>query len=61
MSTMEASEALKNHLKNHLSDLLQTHESYQIQWESRLDDAAALCRKENLKWQGLRRFPDHAA
>ena len=40
---------LKDHLKNHLSDLLQTHESYQIQWESRLDDAAALCRKENLK------------
>ena len=38
---------LKDHLKNHLSDLLQTHESYQIQWESRLDDAAALCRKEN--------------
>ena len=49
MSTMEASEALKDHLKNHLSDLLQIHESYQIQWESRLDDAAALCRKENLK------------
>ena len=44
MSTMEASEALKDHLKNHLSDLLQTHESYQIQWESRLDDAAALRR-----------------
>ena len=36
---------LKDHLKNHLSDLLQTHESYQIQWESRLDDAAALGRK----------------
>ena len=52
---------LKDHLKNHLSDLLQTHESYQIQWESRLDDAAALRRKENLKWQGLRRFPDDAA
>ena len=61
MSTMEASEALKDYLKNHLSELLQIHESYQIQWESRLDDAAALCRKENLKWQGLRRFPDHAA
>ena len=61
MSTMEASVELKDHLLNHLSDLLQTHESYQIQWESRLDDAAALCRKENLKWQGLRRFPDHAA
>ena len=44
MSTMEASEALQDHLKYHLSDLLQTHESYQIQWESRLDDAAALRR-----------------
>ena len=53
MSTLDALKALKDHLKNHLSDLLQTHESYQIQWESRLDDAAALCRKENLKWQGL--------
>ena len=49
MSTMEASEALKDHLKNHLSDLLQTHESYQIQWESRLHTAVALGRKENLK------------
>ena len=38
---------LNDHLKNHLSELLQIHESYQIQWESRLDDAAALCRKEN--------------
>ena len=46
MSTMEASEALKDHLKNHLSDLLQTHESYQIQWESRLHNAVALGRKE---------------
>ena len=44
MPTMKALEALKDHLKNHLSDLLQTHESYQIQWESRLDDAAALRR-----------------
>ena len=54
-------EAVKDYLKNHLSELLQIHESYQIQWESRLDDAAALCRKENLKWQGLRRFPDDGA
>ena len=46
MSTMEASEALKDHLKNHLSDLLQTHELYQIQWESRLNKTVALCRKE---------------
>ena len=36
---------LKDHLKNHLSDLLQTHESYQIQWESRLHNAVALGRK----------------
>ena len=47
MSTMEALEAVKDHLKNHLSELLQIHESYHIQWECRLDDAAALCRKEN--------------
>ena len=40
-------EAVKDYLKNHLSELLQIHESYQIQWESRLDDAAALGRKEN--------------
>ena len=53
--------ALNHHPLNHLSDLVQIHESYQIQWESRLDDAAALCRKENLKWQGLRRFPHDGA
>ena len=47
MLEIRTSMALIDHLKNHLSDLLQTHESYQIQWESRLDDAAALCRKEN--------------
>ena len=39
--------ALNHHPLNHLSDLVQIHESYQIQWESRLDDAAALGRKEN--------------
>ena len=50
MSTMEASVELKDHLLNHLSDLLQTHESYQIQWESRLNDAVALCRKYYLKF-----------
>ena len=41
MSTMEASVALKHHLLNHLSDLVQIHESYQIQWESRLNNAVA--------------------
>ena len=45
MSTMEASVELKDHLLNHLSDLLQTHESYQIQWESRLNNAVAACAK----------------
>ena len=44
MLDMTASVELKDHLLNHLSDHFQTHESYQIQWESRLDDAAALRR-----------------
>ena len=39
-----ASMALNHHPLNHLSDIVQIHESYQIQWESRLDDAAALRR-----------------
>ena len=43
---MKASVELNDHLRNHLSDLLQTHELYQIQWESRLNTAVALCRKE---------------
>ena len=47
MLDVKASVALKDHLLNHHSDLVQIHESYQIQWESRLDDAAALGRKEN--------------
>ena len=45
MSTMEASVELKDHLLNHLFDILfilQTHESYQIQWESRLNNAVGL-------------------
>ena len=46
MSTMEASVELKDHLLNHFSDLLQTHESYKIQWESRLNNAVGRCRKE---------------
>ena len=50
---MKALVGPNDHLRNHVQHLLQTHESYQIQWESRLDDAAALRRKENLKWQGL--------
>ena len=45
MSTMEASVELNDHLRNHLSDLLQTHELYQIQWESRLNNAVAECAK----------------
>ena len=42
---MEALEAVKDYLKNHLSELLQIHESYQIQWESRLHTAVALGQK----------------
>ena len=38
--------ALNHHPLNHLSDLVQIHESYQIQWESRLDNAVGRCRKE---------------
>ena len=38
--------ALNHHLLNHLSDLVQTHESYQIQWESRLNNAMAECAKK---------------
>ena len=37
--------ALNHHPLNHLSDLVQIHESYQIQWESRLHTAVALGRK----------------
>ena len=46
MLEIKASMALIHHLKNHLSDLVQTHESYQIQWESRLNNAVGRCRKE---------------
>ena len=45
MLEIRASMALNHHPLNHLSDIVQIHESYQIQWESRLDDAAALGRK----------------
>ena len=61
MSTMEPSVELKDHLRNHLSDLVQTHESYQIQWESRLNNAVAECAKEFQIFDRLCRFPDHAA
>ena len=37
---------LNDHLRNHVQHLLQTHELYQIQWESRLNNAVARCRKE---------------
>ena len=46
MLDVKASVELKDHLLNHLSDHVQTHESYQIQWESRLNNAAARCRRE---------------
>ena len=46
MLEIRASMALNHHRINHLSDLVQIHESYQIQWESRLNNAVALCRKE---------------
>ena len=46
MIDMKASVELKDHLRNHVQHLLQTHESYQIQWESRLNNAVAECAKE---------------
>ena len=46
MLEIKASVELIDHLRNHLSDLVQTHESYQIQWESRLSKTVGLCRKE---------------
>ena len=48
MLEIKASVELIDHLRNHVPHLLQTHESYQIQWESRLNNAVALCRKEIL-------------
>ena len=53
--------ALTHHLLNHLSDLVQIHELYQIQWESRLNDAVAECAKKFKNFDRLCRFPDHAA
>ena len=45
MVTMRASVELNDHLRNHVQHLLQTHELYQIQWESRLNNAVAECAK----------------
>ena len=52
---------LNDDLRNHLSDILQTHESHQIQWESRLNSATAECAIEFQIFDRLCRFPDHAA
>ena len=61
MRDMKASVALNHHLLNHLSDLLQTRELYQIQWESRLNNAVAECAEKFKNFDLLCRFPDHAA
>ena len=45
MLEIRASMALNHHPLNHHSDIVQIHESYQIQWESRLHTAVALGRK----------------
>ena len=45
-SSMKALVGPNDHLRNHVQHLLQTHESYQIQWESRLNDAMAECAKK---------------
>ena len=39
---MDALLELNDHLRNHVQHLLQTHELYLIQWESRLNNAVAL-------------------
>ena len=39
---MEALLELNDHLRNHVQYLLQTHELYLIQWESRLNSAVGL-------------------
>ena len=52
--------ALNHHPLNHLSDLVQTHESYQIQWESRLNNAVAKCAEKFKNFDRLCRFLDHA-
>ena len=51
---------LNDHLRNHVQHLLQTHELYQIQWESRLNNAVAECSKIILNCDRLCRFLDHA-
>ena len=42
----ESSVELNDHLRNRVQHLLQTHELYQIQWKSRLNNAVAECAKE---------------
>ena len=39
---MKALVGPNDHLRNHVQHLLQTHELYLIQWESRLNNAVAL-------------------
>ena len=46
MVDIKASVELNDHLRNHVQHLLQTHGLYQIQWESRLNNAVAECAKE---------------
>ena len=45
MVDMEALLEPNDHLRNHVQHLLQTHELYLIQWESRLNNAVAKCGK----------------
>ena len=42
MVTMRAPVELNDHFRNHVQHLLQTHELYLIQCESRLNNAVAL-------------------
>ena len=59
MIDMKASVELNDHLRNHVQHLLQTHELYLIQWESRLNKNLALCRKRNLNCDRFSGFYDH--
>ena len=44
-----------SHFRNHVQHLLQTHESYLIQWESRLNKILALCRKKKFELRSFLR------
>ena len=60
MIDIKASVELNDHLRNHVQHLLQTHELYQIQWESRLNNAVAKCAEKFKNFDRFCRFLDHS-